>query len=147
MADNLAYSCGSALLSSSLSPTPLQMSVEERDGAPAGVTGRCLVVGLTVTYDALAHTAVAECELDGAYGNRTCVSEGGLGTKLHAGLRAPTSGYRLLDADKVSSGTGIPIDVLIPRGLGGAAGAKKGITGGTTLATPGAQQASIGQSW
>jgi hypothetical protein len=62
MADNLAYSCGSALLSSSLSPTPLQMSVEERDGAPAGVTGRCLVVGLTVTYDALAHTAVAECE-------------------------------------------------------------------------------------
>lgn len=33
------------------------------------------------------------------------------------------------------------IDVLIPRGLGGAAGSKKGITGGTTLATPGAQQA------
>jgi hypothetical protein len=33
------------------------------------------------------------------------------------------------------------IDVLIPRGLGGAADSKKGITGGSTLATPGAQQA------
>lgn len=33
------------------------------------------------------------------------------------------------------------IDVLIPQGLGRAAGARKGITGGTTLATPGAQQA------
>lgn len=33
------------------------------------------------------------------------------------------------------------IDVLIPRSLGGAADSKKGITGGSTLATPGAQQA------
>jgi hypothetical protein len=33
------------------------------------------------------------------------------------------------------------IDVLIPQGLGPAAGSRKGITGGTTLATPGAQQA------
>jgi hypothetical protein len=33
------------------------------------------------------------------------------------------------------------IDVLIPQGLGGAAGSRTGITGGTTLATPGAQQA------
>jgi hypothetical protein len=33
------------------------------------------------------------------------------------------------------------IDVLIPQGLGRAADARTGITGGTTLATPGAQQA------
>jgi hypothetical protein len=33
------------------------------------------------------------------------------------------------------------IDVLIPQGLGRAAGTRTGITGGTTLATPGAQQA------
>ena len=33
------------------------------------------------------------------------------------------------------------LDLLIPQGLGRAAGARTGITGGTTLATPGAQQA------
>lgn len=33
------------------------------------------------------------------------------------------------------------IDLLIPQGLGRAAGSRTGITGGTTLATPGAQQA------